>query len=88
VGVGITSTFVEGYEPHKDAAGNVVTQYFGPDSWAIWSGTSFSAPQIAGAVARLCQLNDVPPAVALGQLLAGRRTLPGYGAVVPILPGS
>ena len=87
VGVGITSTFVEGTEPHTDAAGNVVTQHFGRDAWAIWSGTSFSAPQIAGAVAQRCQLNDVQPAVALSQLLAGRRTLSGYGLVVPILPG-
>ena len=83
VGVGVTSTFVEGTEP-PTAAGTV----FGPDAWAIWSGTSFSAPQIAGAVAQLCQLNDIPPAVALSQLLAGRSTLPGYGLVVPILPGS
>jgi subtilisin family serine protease len=88
VGVGITSTFVRGDERHTDATGGVVTQHFGHNAWAIWSGTSFSAPQIAGAVARLCQLNDVLPAVALGQLLAGRRTLPGYGVVVPILPGS
>jgi len=87
VGVGIISTFVEGVEPHTDA-GAVVTEQFGPDAWAIWSGTSFSAPQIAGAVAQLCQLNDVGPAVALGQLLAGRRVLPGYGFVIPILPGT
>jgi len=87
VGVGVTSTFVEGTEPHTQA-GAVVTQHFGRDAWAIWSGTSFSAPQIAGAVAQLCQLNDVLPTVALGQLLAGHPTLPGYGVVVPILPGT
>jgi len=87
VGIGVISTFVEGVEPHTDA-GAVVTEQFGPDAWAIWSGTSFSAPQIAGAVAQLCQLNDVGPAVALGQLLAGRPTLPGFGFVVPILPGT
>jgi Subtilase family len=87
VGVGVISTFVEGVEPHTDA-GAVVTEQFGPDAWAIWSGTSFSAPQIAGAVAQLCQLNDVRPAVALGQLLAGQPILPGYGFVIPILPGT
>lgn len=87
VGVGVISTFVEGVEPHTDA-GAIVTEQFGPDAWAIWSGTSFSAPQIAGAVAQLCQLNDVGPAVALGQLLAGRPTLPGFGFVIPILPGT
>ena len=87
VGVGITSTFVEGYEPHTEN-GAVVTEYFGPNSWALWSGTSFSAPQIAGMVAQLCQQNDVDPPVALGQLLNGRPTLPGCGYLVPILPGT
>jgi hypothetical protein len=87
VGVGITSTFVEGNESHTEN-GQVVTEHFGPNSWALWSGTSFSAPQIAGGVAQLCQLNDVSPPVALGQLLDGRPVLPGYGSVVPILPGS
>jgi subtilisin family serine protease len=87
VGVGITSTFVEGYEPHTEN-GQVVTEYFGRNSWALWSGTSFSAPQIAGAVAQLCQLNDIDPPVALSQLFNGRPNLPGRGFVVPILPGS
>ena len=88
VGIGIISTFVEGYEPHNDAKGKVVTELFGPDAWAIWSGTSFSAPQIAGQVAKLCQMHNVRPAVALGQLLAGKPILPGYGSVVRILPGT
>jgi thermitase len=88
VGIGIISTFVEGYEPHTDANGNVVTEQFGPDAWAIWSGTSFSAPQIAGQVAQLCQMHNVRPAVALGLLLAGKPILPGYGSVVRILPGT
>jgi hypothetical protein len=87
VGVGITSTFVEGNEPHTEA-GAVVVEHFDNNSWALWSGTSFSAPQIAGGVAQLCQLNDVPPPVALGQLLDGRPILPGYGTVVRILPGT
>jgi subtilisin family serine protease len=87
VGIGIISTFVPGDEPPADV-GAAVTDSFGPDAWAIWSGTSFSAPQIAGAVAQLCQMNDVRPAVALGHLLAGRPILPGYGHVIPILTGT
>jgi hypothetical protein len=87
VGVGITSTFVEGYEPHTEN-GVVVTEYFGPNSWALWSGTSFSAPQIAGAVAQLCQLYNIAPQDALTQLFNGRQKLPGRGYVVPILPGT
>jgi subtilisin family serine protease len=87
VGVGITSTFVRGKEQHTEA-GQEVVEHFDRNSWALWSGTSFSAPQIAGGVAQLCQLNDVAPPVALGQLLDGRPVLPGYGTVVPILPGT
>jgi len=88
VGVGITSTFVEGRERHTDSKGEVVIEDFDPNSWALWSGTSFSAPQIAGGVAQLCQLHDVTPLVALGQLLDGRPFRPGYGIVVRILPGT
>ena len=86
VGVGVISTFVEGVEPHRCRCHR--DRAVRSDAWAIWSGTSFSAPQIAGTVAQLCQLNDVEPAVALGQLLAGRPTLPGFGFVIPILPGT
>jgi thermitase len=85
VGVGVTSTFVKGVEQHDDGTGS---QEFGPDAWAVWSGTSFSAAQITGAVAQLCQANDVDPAAALAQLLGGRATLDGYGYLVKILPGS
>jgi hypothetical protein len=87
VGVGIVSTFVEGYEPHTEN-GVVVTEYFGPNSWALWSGTSFSAPQIAGAVAQLCQQFNISPPDARDQLFNGRQKLPGRGYVVPILPGT
>jgi hypothetical protein len=85
VGVGITSTFVEGDEPRTDA-GAVVTGHFDRNSWALWSGTSFTASQIAGEVAQLCQLLEVTPPVALSQLLDVRPSLPGYGIVVRILP--
>lgn len=87
VGVGITSTFVPGNEQYRQN-GQELIEHFDPNDWAIWSGTSFSAPQIAGGVAQLCQLHDVSPPVALGQLLAGRPVLPGYGTVVRILPGT
>ncbi len=82
VGVGITSTFVEGNE-HTPAERQVVTEYFDPNGWALWSGTSFSAPQIAGRVAQLCQQNNVDPPVALGQLLAGTGRLPAPSARRP-----
>jgi thermitase len=86
VGVGIASTFVPGVEDEA----NGTTQNFGPNAWAIWSGTSFSAPQIAGTVARYCQLSPDPitPLDALQQLLLGAPTEAGYGAKLLLLPGS
>jgi thermitase len=87
VGVGIASTFVPGVEDEA----NGTTQKFGPNAWAIWSGTSFSAPQIAGTVARVCQLspNPITPVDALQlQLLPGAPTEAGYGAKLLLLPGS
>jgi thermitase len=84
IGVGVSSTFVEGDEVHADGT----IQVFGPDAWAIWSGTSFSAAQITGAVAMLCQLDDLDPADALALLLDGQPTLADYGVLLQILPGS
>ncbi|MBK8077908.1 MAG: S8/S53 family peptidase [Kineosporiaceae bacterium] len=86
VGEGIVSTFVDGTE--TAAAGGSV---FGPSSWAMWSGTSFAAPQIAGAVARLLQANrDAAwtPRQAYEALLAAAPALPGFGRVIRLLPGT
>ncbi|RSM74120.1 hypothetical protein DMB66_01415 [Actinoplanes sp. ATCC 53533] len=88
VGVGVVSTFVPGVSPpepdphHPD-------RVFGADGWALWSGTSFSAPQISGAVARLCcDRPGLSPHAALDMLLADRPRLPGYGRVLRLLPGT
>jgi hypothetical protein len=85
VGQGLCSTYVQGREsilvdpdPHD----------FGPDSWAVWSGTSFAAPQITGALARLHQNYQYPPGEALRRLLAAGRPIPGFGQAIRILPGT
>ncbi len=88
VGVGVVSTFVPGISPPEPDPRNP-DQHFGPDPWAMWSGTSFSAPQISGAVARCCHEHPhLTPRAALGTLLTGRPALPGYGHVVPLRPGT
>lgn len=93
IGVGVASTFVEGLE---QPAGQP-SQQFGPNAWAIWSGTSFSAAQITGAVALYAQLYNLDPAVALNLLLNPQLldppqdplpTLPNFGYLVTLLPGS
>lgn len=43
-GAGILSTFVVGDEPSGDS-------FAGPSPWAIWSGTSFAAPQVTALIA-------------------------------------
>jgi subtilisin family serine protease len=92
VGVGVISTFVEGIEP-PEARRDVADVTFPPDSWGLWSGTSFSAPQIAGVVARLCQEN--PGHTPREVFDAWSATLPldddknpRLGRIVRLLPGT
>ncbi len=82
VGVGIVSTFVKGLTPPEPDLG-VPDVDFPAGAWATWTGTSFSAPQIAGEVARLCaQTAGLKPQAAFDQLLQGKPTLPGSTTVV------
>jgi thermitase len=88
VGVGIVSTFVPGVSPPEPSA-TQPDQAFGANAWAMWTGTSFSTPQIAGAVARYCYENPgTKPQAALDVLLAGQSTLAGYGRTLRLLPGT
>ena len=87
VGVGIVSTFVEGVmppEPSTPQDDPFIADYtFGKNAWALWSGTSFSAPQIAAQVARLSQQENREPADALKVLLDGTsEQLAGFGKVI------
>lgn len=80
---GVWSTYVPGKEspiidPDPDE--------FGESAWALWSGTSFAAPQVAGAVAKIAQTEGIPPRRALATLIAGQPEVPGYGRTVRILP--
>jgi hypothetical protein len=83
VGQGVTSTYVEGREsPLLDRS----PRSFGPDPWGVWSGTSFTTPQIAGALARV-HGGGIPLGEALRRLLGTGRPLPGFGQALKILPG-
>ncbi|GGQ59003.1 S8/S53 family peptidase [Couchioplanes azureus] len=87
VGVGVVSTFVEGLLPPEEGVGADIP--FGSDAWATWSGTSFSAPQISGAVAALCGEDAaLTPREAFDALIGPRPALPGFGKVVHLLPGT
>jgi hypothetical protein len=85
VGQGLQSTFVYGKEsPLIDSA---ETEFLPPDPFAVWSGTSFAAPQITGAIARLYQAPGVTLRAALDQLLQVAVPIPGFGRAVQILRG-
>jgi hypothetical protein len=80
---GVRSSYAEGREnPIIDPD----PETFGPDAWALWTGTSFAAPQVAGAVANIAQETGVGPRQALDLLLDGKQEVPGYGRAVEILP--
>jgi len=84
VGEGIRSTFVPGtespvFDPDPDT--------FGADPWALWSGTSFAAPQIAGAVARISYESGVTARQAAQTLDAGGVPVKGFGKAIRILQG-
>ena len=48
--------------------------------------TSFTAPQVAGELARLCQEEELKPREALSRLLAQGEPLPDFGQALQILP--
>lgn len=84
LGDDLYSTFVEGRESSQ---GDEVPAVFGPNPFARWSGTSFAAPQVSGAIARLHQVDGFPLREALARLLASGRPVPGAGQAWKILPG-
>jgi Subtilase family len=84
IGQGLRSTYVEGQQSFEfDPTPHV----FGPDAWAAWNGTSFAAPQITGALARLHQEEKLPLREALRKVLAAGRPIPDFGQALKILPG-
>jgi hypothetical protein len=83
IGEGVRSTFVPGKEsPSVDYD----FEEFPQDAWALWSGTSFAAPQVTGAIAKIAIDDGVTPTEAKRRLLAGAKEIPLYGKQVEILP--
>lgn len=85
VAEGVRSTFVTGYEsPAFDRNPDVFPQ----NAWVLWSGTSFAAPQIAGAIARISDELGVTPHQAVELLRKHGAPVDGeVGKAVRILSG-
>jgi hypothetical protein len=84
VAEGIRSTFVTGREsPVFDRE----PETFPDDAWALWTGTSFAAPQIAGAVVRACRELDLTPRQAVERLHDRGRPVAEFGRAMRILEG-
>lgn len=97
VGEGLVSTYVRGKEsPDLSPAGQGEDEWplDDPEPWAVWTGTSFAAPQLAAEVARrLTDAREAGDATAtprgvLSALLAGRPRIPDYGVAIKILSGT
>ncbi|MBF0686407.1 MAG: S8 family serine peptidase [Cellulomonas sp.] len=85
VGEGVVSTYVTGAQSPDLAA---EPQTFTGDAWARWSGTSFAAPQVAGAVARAMTEHSLSATQAVDALLAAGKPVAGFGKALQILPGA
>ena len=96
IGEGVVSTYVEGTQDSAFAvsaaspSGGSTDQpaTFPADAWAIWTGTSFAAPQIAGAIARTCRAEGLSPVDAAAHLINLGQPVTGYGKKVILMPGT
>ena len=88
-GQGVVSTYVEGEETDQPAP--LSRDTFGKTAWATWTGTSFAAPQITGAISLTMQQDGWTgtPMDAFRTVLAdGAEVLraEGFGTSISILP--
>jgi hypothetical protein len=87
VGRGVLSTYVIGTE-NGELINDPDPDTFGADAWAVWTGSSFAAPQVTGALARRCDEFAESPPEALKKLVNGIPRTPEWGHVMTILPGT
>ena len=95
VGQGIVSTFVPGTQPADPVTGQPGDTFPADHPWGVGTGTSFAAPQIAGAVARVLQRgfgSDPQHTIssareAVEYLKSTGPHQPGFGHTVKVLDG-
>jgi hypothetical protein len=85
-GVHLTSMFFEGFEGKEHAGPDGID----PDNfegWAMWSGTSFSAPVVVGALARMMMWAKCSAAEAVERVVDAPELMriPNLGTVVNVI---
>ncbi|MDH3752560.1 MAG: S8/S53 family peptidase [Acidimicrobiia bacterium] len=82
-GVDVVSNFFAGFDGAFDTKPDI--DEF--DGWAMWSGTSFSAPRVAGAIANEMIVYGIPARAAAHRLVGHRDLfrLPHLGVVVNVV---
>jgi hypothetical protein len=78
LGEGVVSTFVRGLE--SQARDSQPEEFKSTQPWAMWSGTSFAAPQITGLIATLA--HGRTPREAVTELARLGRRVPDFGVAV------
>jgi subtilisin family serine protease len=88
VGEGVVGPYVAGQE--SEDVDKEHADLFPPNAWAVGTGTSFAAPQVAGAIVALMEADPtLTPRQARDALLGSSQvTEPGCGVVLEILPGT
>jgi hypothetical protein len=86
VGERVVSTYVQGKEDPFVRSGDptpvVPPDEYGPNSWAIWDGTSFAAPQVTARIAHIAQESNISVSAAVEQILStGKPIGGGYGVL-------
>ena len=85
-GVNLMSTFFKGYDGNEPPGPTGVN----PDAfdgWALWSGTSFAGPVVAGALARTILLENCTAAEAVKRVIdePALMRIPNLGTVINVL---
>lgn len=87
----VVSTFVEGTEMSPPPGPTAVLYDPTPDTFplhnpvAIWTGTSFSTPQVAGAMARAWQNSSLTKPEVLNSVLSSQHETTTHGVLLDIL---
>ena len=84
-GVDLVSNFFANVDDEKTDEGGINPSEF--EGWATWSGTSFAAPVVAGALARAMQFAGLSPQQAVEVVIdhPGLHRIPCFGTVVNVL---